>query len=346
MQTIRLGRTNLQVARLGFGALPIQRLTLEEAGRILRRAFDAGVNFYDTARVYTDSEEKIATALSPVRKKIIIATKAAGEQGEKIFESLETSLRTLKTDYVDLFQIHNPKTVPLPDDGTGRYEALLAAQQAGKTRFIGLTAHSLDNALKAVDCNLYDTVQFPFSILSTSRDQELPARCKAADVGFIAMKALAGGLLRDIAAAFAFMRRYDNVVPIWGIQRPEELEEFLALEKKPPAWDAAMEQSAERERAALGKEFCRGCGYCLPCPADIPISTAARMLPLLARNRWEKFVSPEWREKMGRIEQCTECRACAERCPYGLDCPALLRKQYEGYKAFVAGKKALGLIQK
>ncbi len=342
MDTIRLGRTNLQATRLGFGALPIQRLSVEEAGRILRRAYEAGVNFYDTARIYSDSEEKMAAALAPVRKNIIIASKAMTETGEKVASSLEKSLRALQTDYLDLFQIHNPKTVPLPGDGTGRYEAMLAAKEAGKTRFLGLTTHSLDNALKAVDCGLYDTVQFPFSILSTGRDLELPGRCKDADIGLIAMKALSGGLVRDIPAAFSFMRRYDNVVPIWGIQKLEELEEFLALEAAPPAWNEAMERSAETERAALGKEFCRGCGYCLPCPADIPIPMAARMTLMLARSVWQRNVTDEWQEKMARIEQCTNCRACAKRCPYELDTPALLRKQYEGYKAFIAEKKAHG----
>ncbi len=336
METIRLGRTGLRVTRLGFGALPIQRCGMAEAVAIFRRAYEAGVNFYDTARVYSDSEEKIGAALAPVRKNIIIASKAKAEKnGAEVAESLETSLRLLKTDYLDLFQIHNPKVVPLPGDGSGRYEAMLAARAAGKVRFLGLTAHSLANALQAVDSGLYDTVQFPFSILSTGPDLDLPARCKAADVGLVAMKALSGGLVRDIPAAFAFMRRHGNVVPIWGIQRLEELEEFLALEAAPPAWDAAMEQSAQRERAALGGEFCRGCGYCLPCPQDIPIPMAARMMLMLHRGVWQNFVTAEWQEKMNRIETCTECRACAGRCPYELDPPAMIRKHHAGYKRFV-----------
>ena len=333
MERMRLGRTNLEVSRLGFGALPIQRVSLQEAEYILRRAFDAGVNFFDTARMYTDSEEKIGAALAPVRKSIFLATKTRGGNGSEVTESLETSLRTLKTDYIDVFQAHNPSKVPTPGDGTGRYEAMQEAKKAGKVRFLGISAHSVHNAFTAVESGLYDTVQFPLSVLSTGRDLDLPGKCAAADVGFIAMKALAGGLVRDIPAAFAFIRSHSNVLPIWGIQRREELEEFLALEQKPPVWDEAMARNAESEREALGKHFCRGCGYCLPCPASIPVPLAARMGLMLRRSPETSYTTPEWREKMARVENCIECGECASRCPYELNPSELAKEGYVYYKA-------------
>jgi len=338
MSTLRLGKTELVVNRLAFGALPIQRVPLDEAKRILQRAYDGGINFFDTARGYTDSEEKIGAALSPVRKNIVIATKAKSDTGEGVTQLLETSLRTLKTDYVDILQIHNPKKVPAPDDGTGRYEAMLAARQAGKIRFIGLSAHALDNAVATVTSGLYDTVQFPFSLLANARELEFPGVCAAADVGFIAMKGLGGGLIRDIPAAFAFTRRFDNVLPIWGIQRMEELEQFLSLHADPPVWDKHMETVAEREKNSLGGDFCRACGYCLPCPADIEIPTVARLMLMLGRGPWQNQVTPAARAKIARAADCIQCGDCKSRCPYELDTPALVRQHWEGYQQFLKEK--------
>ena len=234
MRTIRLGSTNLLVSSVSFGALPIQRISIEQAGHILRRAYEGGVNFFDTARSYTDSEEKIGTALSGVRDKIIIASKSPAQTGDGVSADIDTSLAKLKTDYIDVLQIHNPKTMPFPDDGTGRYEAMLKAKEAGKIRHIGFTNHRFDSIVKAAESGLYTVVQYPFSILSSQQEMDFVKHCRDLDVGFIAMKALSGGLVRHIPAAYAFMRRFENVVPIWGIQRMEELEQFLTLEADPP----------------------------------------------------------------------------------------------------------------
>jgi len=340
MRTIRLGSTGLRVSGVSFGALPIQRVSREESGRILHRALEAGVNFYDTARVYSDSEEKIGLAFSGMRDKVIIATKSMGDTGEKLTKDLETSLDQLQMDYVDVLQIHNPPTVPLPDDGTGRYEAMAAAKKAGKVRHIGLTNHRFEVAVQAVECGLYEVIQYPFSILSTEKEMEFARRCSDMDIGFIAMKALSGGLVRHVPAAYAFMRRFEHVVPIWGIQKIEELEEFLALEAAPPAWDAGMERIAMEERAALGKNFCRGCGYCLPCPADINIPMNARLSLFLERALWQAEITPEAQKRYAKAEDCINCGDCASRCPYELDPAALVRENYAHYKRFVAEKEA------
>ena len=341
MQTLRLGRTELHVGRVAFGALPIQRIAIEDSTRILHRAVDAGITFFDTARNYTDSEEKMGAALSGMRHKIIIATKTNGTDAAKIRQDIQTSLSNLRTDYVDIYQTHNPKTVPLPGDGTGRYETFLELKASGAIRFIGLTAHSVDNAIKAVQSGLYDTVQFPFSLLASGKDLDLPGMCRDADVGFLGMKGLGGGLIRNIPAAFAFTRRYDNVLPLWGIQTLAELEEFLALDAAPPAWDHSMEEAVQAETAALGKSFCRACAYCLPCPAKIEIPTVARLMPLLGRSPWQRFATPEWQEKIAKTKDCTLCGACKTRCPYELDTPALVAENAAGYRRFMQEKGVL-----
>ena len=335
METVRLGRTGLVVNKTGFGALPVQRAGMEEAKRILRRAVEGGIDFFDTARAYTDSEEKLGAALDPVlRKKLVLATKAKSADGGALMESLHASLKTLRTEYVDILQAHNPQRMPAPDDGSGCYEALLEARRAGKIRFIGLTAHSVDVAIQAARSALYDTVQFPFSYLSGGRDLELPGICREADVGFLAMKGLGGGLIRNIPAAFAFMRSHENVLPLWGIQKMEELEEFLALGVAPPVWDAVMEADVEQDRRELGAEFCRGCGYCMPCSVGIDISLVARMELFLGRQPLQRVVE-ECGAKMAAAVDCTQCGECRSRCPYGLDTPELVRRNTEFYQDYM-----------
>lgn len=340
MRTIRLGKTGLHVTGVSFGALPLQRVTAEEAGGILRRAVAAGINFFDTARAYTDSEDKIGAALSDVRGTIVIASKSKSETGEEVAEDIDASLAALRTGYIDVLQIHNPSTVPLPGDGTGRYEAMQQARAAGKIRHIGLTNHRLDLAEQAAESGLYEVIQYPFSLLSSEKEIAFVRRCSDLDIGFIAMKALSGGLVQHIPAAYAFMRRFENVVPIWGIQRLEELEEFLSLEANPPIWGAAMEALVEEERTSLGKNFCRGCGYCLPCPAGINIPMLARMRLLLARGVWWREITPEAQAKCARAEDCIHCGDCASRCPYELDPAALVEEHYAYYKQFVATKQS------
>ncbi|MBU4120255.1 MAG: aldo/keto reductase [Proteobacteria bacterium] len=335
MEKIRLGRTGLMVSRSGFGAIPIQRISAAEAGRLLRKACENGINFFDTARSYTDSEEKIGLALADVRGKILLATKGKGESRKKVLEDLETSLRLLRTDYVDLLQIHNLKKTLDREEPDGAYQGLLEAREKGMTRFIGMSTHRLDIALEAAASGLYDTVQFPLSMISSKKDLTLIGACRDRDIGLIAMKALSGGLITNAAAAFAFMRQFDTLVPIWGIQRERELDEFIALEANPPVLDDAMRRVIEKDRAELAGDFCRGCGYCLPCPAVIPIAQAARMSLLLRRTLVQRFLTDQWKADMAKIRDCQECGHCREQCPYELDTPAILKKMLADYEAFL-----------
>lgn len=334
METMRLGRTNIQAFRSGFGALPVQRVPMADAVKLLRGAFAGGFNFFDTARAYTDSEEKLGAAFSDVRRQIYIATKSPSTDRAGVLRDIDVSLGKLKTDYVDILQLHNPSALPNPQDPESSYQGLLEARWQGKTRFIGITCHRLDNALAAARSGLYDTVQFPLSSLSSDADLELPAVCREHDIGLIGMKGLSGGLITNAASTFAFLRQYDNVLPIWGIQRERELLEFLEFEKHPPVLDDALRAVIERDRRELTGEFCRGCGYCLPCPADIDIPTAARMSLLLRRSPYQHFIQDDFSQKMQRIENCIHCNHCKEHCPYHLDTPNLLQKMLADYRSF------------
>ncbi len=276
-----------------------------------------------------------------MRDQVVIATKTMAKTPEDFWQDLETSLRLLRTDYIDIYQFHNPSQCYKPGDGTGMYECMLEAKKQGKIRHIGLTNHMLGVAEECIDSGLYASLQFPFSYLSSDKEIELAAKCKEAGMGFIAMKALSGGLITDSAAAYAFMDQYDNVVPIWGIQRESELEEFLRHLQNPPQLTSERRDFIEREKQELSGEFCRGCGYCMPCPAGIAINTCARMSLLLRRSPSERWLMPRAQDMMRQIEECIECGQCRAQCPYDLDTPQLLKRNYEDYLKVLGGEVAV-----
>ena len=335
MDRVRLGKTEITVNKNGFGALPIQRVSVEEAVRIFHKAYDGGITFFDTARFYTDSEVKLGEAFSKMRDKVYIASKTGAEKAEDFWKDLHTTLNNLKSDYLDLYQCHNIPFVPRPGDESGIYDAMLEAKEKGMIRHIGFTNHRIKIAREAIESGLFETLQFPFSYLASDLDVDLVERCKKADMGFICMKALAGGLITHSAAAYAFLAQYDNALPIWGIQRESELDEFLSYIDNPPVMTDEIREFIEKEKKELSGDFCRGCGYCMPCPEGIEIPTAARMSLLLRRAPQAMNLTPEAREKMKRIENCRHCDACKKKCPYNLDVPTLLAKNYEDYKTFL-----------
>ena len=337
MVTATLGKTGITTNKNGFGALPIQRVTDDEAVRILRKAYDGGVTFFDTARFYTDSEHKIGLAFKGMRDKIFIATKTAAVTAENFWKDLNTSLTNLQTDYIDIYQFQNPSFCPKPGDGTGIYEAMLEAKQKGIIRHIGITNHRLSVAHEAVASGLYETLQFPFCYLASEEDVKLVRECEAAGMGFIAMKALSGGLITNSKAAYAFEAQYENVLPIWGAQRESEMDEFLSYVTNPPVMTPDLQQIIDNDRKELQGDFCRGCGYCMPCPVGIEINNCARMSLLLRRSPSELQLTPQVQEKMMKIEQCLHCNQCKSKCPYHLDTPALLAKNLADYKEVLAG---------
>ena len=338
MDRVTLGKTGITVCRNGFGALPIQRIGKEDAAYLVRKAYENGVNFFDTARVYTDSEEKLGYATSSFRDKIYIATKTAAKNGEDLKKDLETSLSLLKTDYIDIYQFHNPPFCPKPGDGTGLYEAMLEAKKEGKIRHIGITNHRLGVAKEAIESGLYETLQFPFSYISGEKEMELLAMCRERDMGFIAMKGLAGGLLNNSRVCYAFMSQFDNVLPIWGVQRERELDEWLSYNDNPPVMDEEVKSIIEKDRKELSGDFCRGCGYCMPCPMGIKISECARMIQMIRRSPSESQLSAEAQAMMANIHNCVKCGKCMDKCPYSLPIPTLLEKNLEDYEAIIEGR--------
>lgn len=338
MVKVTLGNTGITVEKNAFGALPIQRISTQEAVKLLRKAYDKGVTFFDTARFYTDSEEKLGEAFDGMREKVYIATKTGATDAEGFWKDIHTSLKNLRTDYIDIYQFHNPAFCPKPGDGSGLYEAMLEAREKGMVRHIGITNHRLSVAHEAVESGLYETLQFPFCYLATEKDVELVEKCREAGMGFIAMKALSGGLITDSAAAYAFLAQYEHVLPIWGVQREKELDEFLSYIENPPAMNEELAAVIAHDREELLGDFCRGCGYCMPCPVGIEINNCARMSLLIRRSPSAAQLTPQAQEKMKKIESCLHCGRCKSKCPYGLDTPALLEKNYKDYREILAGK--------
>ena len=339
MRQITLGSTGITVPQNGFGALPIQRVGMEGAVHILRRAYEGGMRFFDTARAYSNSEEKLGRALSVYpRESFFLASKTMAATPEEFWQQLDTSLKLLNTDYLDIYQFHCAARVFAPGDGTGMYECMLQAREQGKIRHIGITAHRLQVALDAVDSGLYETIQVPFSYLSSDKELELVRRSREKNMGFLAMKALAGGLINQSRPAMAFMAQFDNVLPIWGIQREGELEEWLAFMEQVPELDGEMQDFIAREQRELAGEFCRGGGYCMPCPVGIQINQCARMSLMLRRAPSQNWLTGEMQAEMKKIEQCLHCNQCSSKCPYELDTPALLAKNYEDYQRVLSGE--------
>lgn len=338
MVKVTLGNTGITVEKNAFGALPIQRISTQEDVKLLRKAYDKGVTFFDTARFYTDSEEKLGEAFEGMREKVYIATKTGATDAEGFWKDIHTSLKNLRSDYIDIYQFHNPAFCPKPGDGSGLYEAMLEAREKGMVRHIGITNHRLSVAHEAVESGLYETLQFPFCYLATEKDVELVEKCREAGMGFIAMKALSGGLITDSAAAYAFLAQYGHVLPIWGVQRESELDEFLSYIDNPPAMNEELAAVIAKDREELLGDFCRGCGYCMPCPVGIEINNCARMSLLIRRSPSAAQLTPQAQEKMKKIESCLHCGRCKSKCPYGLDTPALLEKNYKDYREILAGK--------
>lgn len=339
MSQVTLGSTGITVDKNGFGALPIQRISFEEAGKLLVKAYNSGIRYFDTARMYSDSEAKIGEAFEKagiVREEVYIATKTMAKTAEDFWSDLAESLEALKTDYIDVYQFHNPGFCPKPGEEDGLYDAALKAKAEGKIRHIGITNHRMAVAEEAIESGLYETLQFPFSYLADEREIELANKCKEHNMGFVAMKGMSGGLINRADVAYAFCDLFDNVLPIWGVQREKELDDFLACAENPPVYDDEMKAFVESERRELTGDFCRGCGYCMPCPAGIFIQDCARMSLMIRRAPVSVYMDEAHQAQMQQIKNCLHCGQCASRCPYGLDTPTLLQKNLEDYEAALA----------
>jgi len=338
MKTIRLGKTGLEVSRVGFGGIPIQRLTEAEAVRVVQRCLDLGVTFLDTANGYSTSEERIGKAIAGRREQVIIATKTAARDRATAQEHLELSLKRLNVETIDLWQLHNVSTFEAYEQVLGPGGAMEAAQWAledGKVRHVGMTGHSMDVALKAVPSGHFETIQFPFNFVTSEPAERLVPLAQKHDVGFIAMKPLGGGLLSDANLCIKYLLQFDNVVPDPGIEKVEEIEEIAAIvagswELTPQEW-----QEIERIRAEVGVHFCHRCDYCQPCQQGVHISTIMNLRSVWKRLPAESLVTGWIAEGMESARNCIECGECEEKCPYHLPIREMIEENVAFYERVV-----------
>jgi predicted aldo/keto reductase-like oxidoreductase len=339
MDTVRLGRTELRVSRIGFGGIPIQRVSDEDAQRVIRRTFDLGVTLFDTAHGYGTSEERVGEALSEERERIILATKTPGRDRSTALEHLELSLKRLKTGVIDLWQFHNVSSEETYEEVIGPGGALEAAHEAlrdGVVRHVGLTSHSMDIALKAVASDLFETIQFPFNYVTREAEERLIPLAEKHDVGFIGMKPFAGGLLDDACLSIKYVLQWDNVVPDPGIETIADIEGIAEVLNGDRRLADADREAIERVRREVGNRFCRRCGYCLPCPAEIPIPVALNIKSFIRRFPEAEILEGGIAGVAAKAAACQQCGDCDTRCPYGLPIREMLVESVIVFEALKA----------
>lgn len=330
MQYQKLGQTDLQVSALGFGGIPILRLETGESERILRYAQERGINFYDTAHAYRDSEEKMGKAFADTRSKVIFATKTMCRDGIGAQAQLEQSLRMLRTDYIDLYQFHQVaqesawEAICAPG---GALEMVQRAKEAGKIRWIGVTSHSRTMAIKLIQTGLFATVQFPFNFIEEAAKEDLHQEARRIGVGILAMKPFAGGVIDNAPIAFKFLRQFPDVLPLPGFDSIASVDEVVGF------YDAKNEIGDEDRkqmdiyRRELGKQFCRRCEYCQPCPHGVMI-TPAMGYKVVAHRMSGRVAADFSRIPMESVPKCIECGLCVTRCPYELPIPQMLKEHH------------------
>ena len=328
-----LGKTGLNISRLGFGGIPIQRIDAEGTKMLIHQLKEAGVNFIDTARGYTVSEEYLGYALEGIRENFVLATKSMSRTKEAMAADIDVSLKNLRTDYIDLYQIHNatPEQLQQVAAPGGALEALLEAKAAGKIGHIGLTAHSLDTFKMGLEMDWVETIMFPYNIVETQAEALVKA-CGQKNIGFICMKPLAGGALEDATLALRYICTDENVtVVIPGMAEPKELAQNLAaVEDKTPLSQEEKEE-INRIRSTLGTQFCRRCNYCQPCAAGINISGAFLFEGYLSRYGLGEWAKGRYDAMPKHASDCIGCGACESRCPYNLPIREMLKKVAEKF---------------
>ena len=327
MEYRELGSTGLKISRLGFGGIPIQRIDAEGTRVLMHQLQEAGINFIDTARGYTVSEEYLGYALEGIREHFVLATKSMSRDKEGMAKDIEISLKNLRTDYIDLYQIHNPTMAQLEQclAPGGALEALLEAKAAGKIGHIGLTNHSLDVFKKALDFDWMETFMFPYSIVETQAE-DLVKKCAEKGIGFICMKPLAGGAIEDATVALRWICANDAVsVVIPGMAEPKELEQNLAAVNDTTPLTAEEKAKALEIRSELGTNFCRRCNYCQPCAAGINISGCFLFDGYLSRYGLGEWAKGRYDAMGAHASDCIGCGACEDRCPYHLPIREMLK---------------------
>jgi hypothetical protein len=336
MKTIVLGKSGLEVTELGFGGIPIMRVTTDEAKTIIRHCFDLGVRFFDTAPVYSDSEEKLGAALEPYRKKVVIATKVWAKDAKGAAKELSSSFERLRTERLDLIQCHNISNQTDLDRALGpegAYQVLVEAKAKGKVKAVGFSSHNPDIALKAMGLAEFDTLQFPFNFVEQEPLAKLFPAALERGMGIIAMKPLGGGLLDRADLCFRFLQQYPEVVPIPGIQAIGEMDEIVGYYKDRRPLTRKDREEIEGIRNQLGGRFCRRCEYCLPCEQGVQIPKILFVKPQVKRFSAKQLLSMS-KASVETAEKCVDCGECVEKCPYHLPIPEMLKENVEIFRKF------------
>ena len=345
MRRVELGRTGLQVSEVGFGGIPIQRLSHDEAVAVVRGCLDLGVNLIDTAMGYSTSEERIGAAIAGRRQGLVLASKTPAQTGAEARAHLEQSLRRLGVEMIDLYQLHGVSDQATWERVTapgGPLDALRQAQREGLIGHIGITSHQADVAAMAVRSGWFETLMFPLNFVGDEPAAGVLEACRQAGVAFLAMKPMGGGMLENATVAFQYLRQIPGVVPVVGIERVSEMAEIVAIYERPPELTPAEREEMERIRQELGPVYCRRCDYCQPCPAGIPISSVMNTASALKRMPPERIFSAQWQKaNYEPVAACQDCGNCEERCPYHLPIRRRLTEMAALYeaarKAYLAG---------
>jgi predicted aldo/keto reductase-like oxidoreductase len=335
MKKIRLGKTNMMVTQVGFGGIPIQRLTEDEAVEVVRNTIAQGVNFIDTANAYTTSEERIGKAITGQRDKLIIATKTQARTKEGIEEHLELSLQRLGLDSIDLYQFHNisnAETLKTILEPGGPFTVIEDAMKSGKIKHVGASSHQIDIAKEIVKSNRFETIMFPFNFISDEAANELLPLARKNDVGYIAMKTLAGGVLDNASIAFKFFQNYPDVLLIPGIEKISEIEEIVKIVEAGKPLTVEEKREGDQIKQELGTVFCRRCDYCQPCTSEIPISTVMHFNSIIKRMPPYRVFTGRFATVFDKAATCVECGECEKRCPYHLPIMEIMKKNSEWYQ--------------
>ena len=323
-----LGKTGLKISRLGLGGIPIQRIDAEGTKKLIYRLMEAGVNYIDTARGYTVSEAYLGYALEGIRDRFVLATKSMARTREEMAKDIDISLKNLRTDYIDLYQIHNPTQNDLEQvlAPGGALEALQEAKATGKIGHIGITLHSVDLFQKAVEFDWVETIMFPYNIVET-QGEELIGVCAQKNIGFIDMKPLAGGALDDAELALRFIAGNPDVtVVIPGMAEEREIvQNIRAVNDTSPLTEQEQEK-IQQFRDSLGTQFCRRCNYCQPCSAGISIYSMFILEGYYSRYNLTDWATARYMALDKTASDCIGCGVCETRCPYNLPIRQMLKK--------------------
>lgn len=335
MEKIRLSKTGLMVTRLGFGGIPIQRLSDDQATEVVSGCLDLGIEFIDTANAYTKSESCIGRAIAGRRDKLIIATKSGSRKKDGVRHHLELSLKNLGVNYIDLYQLHGVNTLEVYDMVTAPGGVLEAAQEMkrdGLIRHIGITCHTIEPALKGATSGLFETVMYPLNFIADDAAEKLLPLCRQHDVGFIVMKAMAGGVLQDPAIALKWLMQFPDIAILLGVEKVGEMEAAVRILSGSPEMTDAEKRSMEQITKELGSRFCHRCDYCLPCKEGIHISMVLSVTSFHKRLPPEQFFKGWIGEAVEKGFSCSQCGECEPKCPYQLPVREMITEYMDFYQ--------------